>query len=172
MPLPAPPVLLLTDLRFAFAGEPPLFDGMSLALPAGLHWLQGDAGSGKTTLLRVLASELPGTARAALAGVPTATDSAAWRSAVCHLDARGEALDDLTPAALRERLRLRHPALDAEVGVVVRAAFHQHEALGLAARRSYSARPSSGGSAGRRCRAPPAPARRTGRCARRRRSAA
>lgn len=107
-----PPVLHLPTLRFAHPGEPPLFDGLTLHLDAGLHWLQGDAGSGKTTLLRLLAGYLPGIVQADLAGVPTATDTAAWRQAVCLLDARDAAFDDLTPAALRDWLRQRHPALD------------------------------------------------------------
>lgn len=111
-PSDAPPVLLVTDLCFAYAGEPPLFDGLTLALQPGLHWLQGHAGSGKTTLLRLLAGELPGLRQAELAGVPTAVDSDAWRRAICHLDARAEDFDSLTPAALRDRLRERHPALD------------------------------------------------------------
>ena len=111
-PTAPPPVLQLQDFRFAYPGEPPLFDGLSLTLAPGLHWLQGDAGSGKTTLLRLLAGERSGIAQADLAGVPTAIDSDAWRRAVCHLDARAEDFDALTPAALRDRLRARHPALD------------------------------------------------------------
>lgn len=111
-PTAPPPVLQLDKLRFAHPGELPLFDGLSLTLGPGLHWLQGDAGSGKTSLLRLLAGELPGIDRAVLAGVPTAVDSDAWRRAVCHLDARAEEVDNLTPAALRDRLRQRHPALD------------------------------------------------------------
>ena len=108
----APPVLRVKDLHFAYPGEPPLFDHLNLELQPGLHWLQGDAGSGKTTLLRLLAGDLPGITQAELAGEPTAVDSDAWRRAVCHLDARGEDFDALTPAALRDRLRQRHPALD------------------------------------------------------------
>ncbi len=107
-----PPVLHLRALRFAHPGEPPLFDGLTLHLDPGLHWLQGDAGSGKTTLLRLLAGDLPGIDQADLAGVPTATDTPAWRQAACLLDARDAAFDDLTPAALRDHLRQRHPALD------------------------------------------------------------
>lgn len=113
MPLSAsPPVLQIHALHFAHPGEPPLFDGLALTLQPGLHWLHGDAGSGKTTLLRLLAGELPGLAQGELNGTPTAVDSTAWRRAVCHLDARAEAFDALTPAALRDQLRLRHPALD------------------------------------------------------------
>jgi ABC-type multidrug transport system ATPase subunit len=107
-----PAVLHLRGLRFAHPGEPPLFDNLALTLAPGLHWLQGDAGSGKTTLLRLLAGELPGIADADLGGVPSAVDSAAWRAGVCHVDARGAEHDDLTPAALRDQVRTRHPALD------------------------------------------------------------
>lgn len=105
-------VLHLDDLRFAYPGEPPLIDGLALRLASGLHWLQGDAGSGKTTLLRLLAGDLPGLAQGRLNGTTTVVDSEAWRRDVCWLDARAEELDPLTPAALRDRLRLRHPALD------------------------------------------------------------
>lgn len=108
----SPAVLAVNNLRFSFPGEPALFDGWSLALRPGLHWLRGDAGSGKTTLLRLLAGELPGLAQGELNGATTAVDSDAWRRDVCHLDARAEALDHLTAAALRDHLRLRHPALD------------------------------------------------------------
>lgn len=107
-----PAVLGITGLRFAHPGEPPLFDGLSLLLLPGLHWLEGDAGSGKTTLLRLLAGTWPGLPQGELNGQATAVDSDAWRRAVCHLDASADTFDDLTPAALRDHVRQRHPALD------------------------------------------------------------
>ena len=109
----APPVLHLPPLHFAHPGGTPLFDGLSLTLASGLHWLQGDSGTGKTTLLQLLAAELPGLGTAVLNGQPLDGASAAWRAAVCLLDVRDPAFDDLTPAALMQRVQARHPQLDA-----------------------------------------------------------
>jgi ABC-type multidrug transport system ATPase subunit len=105
-------VLQLDRLRFAHDGEAPLFDGLSFTLGPGLHWLQGESGSGKTTLLRLLAGDLPCTGSRRLHGLAFERDPAAWRRAVAWVDARDPAFDDLTPVALRDRLRQQHPALD------------------------------------------------------------
>ena len=116
----ATPVLQLSGLDFGHAGDAPLFKNWTLILGAGLHRLDGESGSGKTTLLRLLAAELSaqltGPAKAAgqlrLNGLDAGADAPAWRSAVGWVDARDEAYDDLTPAALRELLARRHPQLD------------------------------------------------------------
>jgi ABC-type multidrug transport system ATPase subunit len=110
--MPAPPVVHLPSLHFARPGGQPLFDGLSLTLTPGLHWLQGDSGTGKTTLLRLLAGDLPGLGAVSLNGQPLDGTSAAWRAAACLLDVGDASLDDLTPAALMQRVQARHPQLD------------------------------------------------------------
>ena len=116
--MPAPPVLHLAPLHFAYPGAPPLFNGLPLTLGPGLHWLQGDAGSGKTTLLRLLGGDLAGDlARegpARLNGAVVDPANAAWRAAVCHADLRGDGCDDQTPGDRMAMLRQRHPALDVQ----------------------------------------------------------
>ena len=108
---PSPmPSLQISGLSLAWDdGTAPLFSHWQATLAPGLHWLQGDAGSGKTTLLRWLAGQaLPGArlqGRVLVDGVPLAAP-AAW------LDASDPSFDNLTPAALRDHLRQRHPALD------------------------------------------------------------
>ena len=111
--MPAPPVVHLPSLHFAHPGGQPLFDGLSLTLTPGLHWLQGDSGTGKTTLLRLLAGDLPGLGAVTLNGQPLDGTSAAWRAAACLLDVGDASFDDLTPAALMQRVQARHPQLDA-----------------------------------------------------------
>ena len=112
----AAPVLQVSGLVFGHAGEAPMFSDWAVSLGAGLHRLDGESGSGKTTLLRLLAAELVSPATAGgllrLNGLDASADGPAWRSAVCWVDARDEAFDDLTPAALRELLACRHPQLD------------------------------------------------------------
>jgi ABC-type multidrug transport system ATPase subunit len=105
-------LLQVQGLRFAFPGEAALFDRWSLALGPGLHWLSGESGSGKTTLLRVLAGELRGEGRRQLDGRDADADPAGWQRAVCFVDAGDPAFDGLTPAALRDVVQRRHPALD------------------------------------------------------------
>lgn len=113
-------VLEVLDLGFGFPGEVPLFSGWSATLGPGLHRLEGESGSGKSSLLRLLAGELPAglaghsavTGQRVLNGLDAQADPAAWRRAVCLIDARDAALDDLTPAALRDRVASRHPQLD------------------------------------------------------------
>ncbi len=124
--MPAPPILELAPLHFAYPGDPCLFDGLALTLGPGLHWLRGDAGSGKTTLLRLLGGDLQGLSAAQLLGEPADPDSVAWRAAVCHPDLRGDDCDHQTPAERMRELRQRHPALDL-------AAWQQHiDGFGLA----------------------------------------
>ena len=114
--MPAPPVLQLAPLHFAYPGAPAVFTGLQLTLGSGTHRLQGDAGSGKTTLLRLLGSDLPdgwaGAGPVRLNGNVVDPASAAWRAAVCHADLRGDGCDDQTPADRMALLRQRHPALD------------------------------------------------------------
>lgn len=105
-------MLQVQGLHFAFPGETALFDGWSATLGAGVHRLDGESGSGKTTLLRLLAGELPCTGQRRLNHLDAGADTAAWRAAVCLVDARDEAFDPLTPADLMAAVRNRHPQLD------------------------------------------------------------
>lgn len=121
------PVLQVQGLHFAFPGERALFDGWSATLGAGVHRLDGDSGSGKTTLLRLLAGELPCTGQRRLNQLDAEADPAAWRAAVCFVDARDAAFDGFTPADLMAAVRQRHPQLD-------QAAWQRHlDGFGMAA---------------------------------------
>lgn len=108
----APAALQVQGLHFAYAGEPPLFTALGFTLGAGVQRLDGESGSGKTTLLCLLAGGLPFGGDCRLSGLSPTTDAAAWAKAVCFVDARNEAFDALTPAALMAQVRLTHPQLD------------------------------------------------------------
>ncbi len=109
-----PPVLQVQDLHFAHAGEAPIFTGWSFDLSPGVSLLEGDMGGGKTTLLRLLAGEWQGRGELRLRGLRQSDDPAAWRREVCWFDPRDPAWDPLTPPALMDTLRQRHPGLDAD----------------------------------------------------------
>lgn len=108
------PVVLGVDrLRFAWPGQAPLFNGLSLALGPGVHLLRGEDGCGKSTLLSLLAGE-----RAAqggtlnVGGVSLQPDAAAYRQAVFWTDPRSEAFDPLNARAAWATLATRHPRFD------------------------------------------------------------
>ncbi|OYV01529.1 MAG: ABC transporter [Burkholderiales bacterium PBB5] len=107
-------VVQVTGLRFAFDGEPPLFDGLALSLEAGVHRLDGESGSGKTTLMNLLAGRLACTGQRVLNGLDAEADPAAWRQSVAWVDARDPAFDELTPEALMQRLRPEFPRFDTD----------------------------------------------------------
>lgn len=127
MTLGAPLLLQVSDLQFGFDGQPPLFSGLSFALPAGVHRLDGESGSGKTTLLQLQAGTLQGRGRLALDGQPLqAAPGGAPGARVAWVDARDPAFDTLTPEALMQQLRPAWPAFDAN-------AWQQHiDGFGLA----------------------------------------
>ena len=80
-----PPAVHLQQLRFAHAGEAPLFDGLDLQVRPGEHLaLLGASGAGKSTLLSLIAGLLP-------------ADGGAIRIA-------DVVLDDATVAGLRRRM--------------------------------------------------------------------
>lgn len=104
----AAPVLQARSLRVAHPGQPPLFDGFTFDLPAGLTRLDLDVG--KTTLLRLLAGELEGAGDFVLNG-------RAWRPAdgrhdVAWVDPRHDAWDGCTPDEVKAAVQQRHPAFD------------------------------------------------------------
>ena len=105
-------VLQVDGLRFAYEGEPPLFDGLGFSLGAGVHRLDGESGSGKTTLMHLLAGHWACTGRRWLNGHAFEADPGKWRQSVAWVDARDDAFDDLTPEALMQRLRAGYPAFD------------------------------------------------------------
>lgn len=73
-----------------------LFDGLSLQLSPGLHWLQGANGSGKSTLLRLLAGVLPPlSGRLRLSGLDPVADALAYRQALFWCGPDGIALAHL-----------------------------------------------------------------------------
>ena len=95
---PATTVLKAQGLAFGHypPPAPPLFDGLSFVLPAGVTWLGGGEGSGKTTLLRLLAGCLQASAvqgRLDLLGASLVQDPPAYRRHVAWLDPRDGAHD-------------------------------------------------------------------------------
>ena len=90
-----------TALRFAWPGQPPLFDALSFTVPPGVSWLGGDEGVGKTTLLRLLAGEL-----LPQAGTLQVHGTVFW------VNPRADSCDALTPGQCFERVAQQHPALD------------------------------------------------------------
>ena len=90
---------------------PPLFDGLSLVLPAGVTWLGGGEGSGKTTLLQLLAGALPASAvqgRLDLRGASLAQDPVAYCRQVAWLDPRDGAHDRQTARDIFAAMAPRH----------------------------------------------------------------
>jgi len=119
-------VLQVDGLRFAFDGEPPLFDGLGFSLGRGVHRLDGESGSGKTTLMNLLAGHSACTGQRVLNGLSAEADPPAWRQSVAWVDARDEAFESLTPEALMQRLRPGYPHFD-------NAAWQRHvDGFGLA----------------------------------------
>ena len=110
---PETTVLIAEGLVFGYLPPPapPLFDGLSLALPAGVTWLGGGEGSGKTTLLQLLAGALPASAvqgRLDLRGASLAQDPDAYRRQVAWLDPRDGAHDLQTAQGIFAAMPQRH----------------------------------------------------------------
>jgi len=57
MAMSAPAVLLIEQLRFAYADRM-ILDGLNARITPGLTWIRGGDGRGKTTLLRLIAGAL------------------------------------------------------------------------------------------------------------------
>ncbi len=121
IPGSGPVALSVRDLRFGYddpdpdrsgqadpLGDPPLFDGLSLEIPAGA-WLAvvGGSGSGKSTLARLCVGELqPWSGEILLDGVPRlATRRAARCAAVGYVPQYPQ----LTPGTVLDNVRMFDP---------------------------------------------------------------
>jgi ABC-type multidrug transport system ATPase subunit len=91
----------IQDLRFAWPGQPPLFNGLSFTVPPGVTWLGGDEGTGKTTLLRLMACEIQ-----PQAGTLRASGNVFW------VNPRTDGCESLTPGQCFDRVAQQHPAID------------------------------------------------------------
>lgn len=108
-------VLQVQGLCFAYPQQP-LFSGWDCTIGPGLTSLRGEEGSGKTTLLRLLAGDLPADAGLLqVCGVRLDTQPDAYRKQVFWANPRSGALDQITAAAYFASLRVRYPALDADL---------------------------------------------------------
>lgn len=108
------PTLLHADgLCFGYPGTP-LFENLSLHIPAGLTLVYGGDGRGKTTLLRLLAGELAPQAGSLRAGnIGVAHDPEGYRRQVFRPDMATGAFAQQTPVEVLEAVRARWPSFDA-----------------------------------------------------------
>jgi ABC-type multidrug transport system ATPase subunit len=106
-------VLHAQAMRFAWPGQPPLFESLTLALGPGVHLLHGEDGCGKSTALTLLAG-----ARAAQGGTMTVAGAsfhenpAAYQQAVFWIDPQSEAFDQVNAKEAWATLATRHPSFD------------------------------------------------------------
>lgn len=106
-------MLDIHQLRVGYPQQPPIVDGWSGRIPAGVTLVHGDTGAGKSTLLRVLAGEQPADAgRLTVAGIDLARDAAGYRRHVFFGDHTDPSLDPMTGRACATRLRADDPAFD------------------------------------------------------------
>ena len=105
-------------LRYLSPPAPPLFDGLSFVLPAGVTWLGGGEGSGKTTLLQWLAGAPPHAVEVqgqlGLRGASLAQDPAAYRRQVAWLDPRDDARDQQTARSIFAAMPAFHAGWNAD----------------------------------------------------------
>jgi putative ABC transport system ATP-binding protein len=97
--------LTLEDVRFAYPGGEPVFDGASLAMGQGDFVLvRGPSGAGKSTLLRLLCRlEEPQAGRILLDGAPIdAMEPARLRRAVAYV----QQMPTILPGTVRDNLLL------------------------------------------------------------------
>ena len=90
-------LLQVQDLRFAYPGQPPIANGWSARIDAGVTLLHGDTGSGKSTLLRLLAGDEAAAGVLSLLGIRLDADTAAYRRAVWWHPPGSDEFDALTP---------------------------------------------------------------------------
>ena len=104
-------------MRYLAPPAPPLFDGLSFVLPAGVTWLGGGEGSGKTTLLQWLAGTPPPSAvqgQLDLRGASLAQDPAAYRRQAAWLDPRDGARDQQTARGIFAAMPQFHAGWNAD----------------------------------------------------------
>lgn len=108
-------LLEIRDLGFAWPGQPPLFQGLNLAVGPGVSLVTGDEHTGKTTLLRLLAGELvPQAGRIAFAGQTIDGDSESWRQQVFWIHPQTDAHDQVCASDWFARLPARYPRFSRE----------------------------------------------------------
>ncbi len=129
-----PKILSVEGLRFAWPGQPPLFDGLVLVLAPGVHLLRGEDGCGKSTALALLAgahAAQGGTLR--VAGVSLQQNPAAYRQAVFWVAPDTVDFDAVSAAEAWTTLRTRYPSFDpallAELADAFGLAEHAHKPL-------------------------------------------
>lgn len=127
-------VLRVEGLRFAWPGQPPLFNGLAMALGPGVHLLRGEDGCGKSTLLALLAGErIAQSGRLTIAGASLPGDAAAYRQSVFWIDPHSEAFDQVNAAEAWATLATNHPAFDFALLADLAEAFglneHAHKPL-------------------------------------------
>ena len=127
-------VLSVENLRFAWPGQPPLFDHLTLSLGPGVHLLRGEDGCGKSTALSVLAG-----AHAAQGGTLRVTgwspqdNPAAYRQAVFWIAPDTTDFDTVSATDAWAALGTRHPSFNPALVVELADAFgltaHAHKPL-------------------------------------------
>ncbi len=129
-----PKVLSVEGLRFAWPGQPPLFDGLALALAPGVHLLRGEDGCGKSTALALLAgarAAQSGTLR--VAGVSLQENPAAYRQAVFWITPDTVDFDAVKATEVWATLRTRYPSFNTDLLAELADAFglteHAHKPL-------------------------------------------
>ena len=133
-PATAAVVLRVEALRFAWPGQPLLFDGLALALGPGVHLLRGEDGCGKSTALALLAGELAaqgGTLR--VAGVSLQKNQAAYRQAVFWVAPNTVDFDAVSATEAWATLGARYPSFNTALLAELADAFglteHAHKPL-------------------------------------------
>lgn len=107
-------VLRIEGLHFGWPDGPVVFDGLDVALPAGLTWLTGDDGCGKSTLLALTAGALTAqSGRLCVAGTCLHDNPAGYREQVFRIDPQTESSDALAAASYLEGLERHWPRLSA-----------------------------------------------------------
>jgi ABC-type multidrug transport system ATPase subunit len=127
-------VLRADRLRFAWPGEPPLFDGLSLRLGPGVHLLSGEDGCGKSTLLSLLAGERTAQAGTlSIGGASLQQNAAAYRQSVFWVDPQSEAFEQVNAEAAWAALAAHHPHFNHPLLAELAQAFgldeHAHKPL-------------------------------------------
>lgn len=127
-------MLEVKELRFAWPGQPPLFDGLAITLGPGLHLVRGGDGCGKSSLLALLAGERPqGSGSLAIRGARWADDREAYRQQVFWIDPATDAFDAGSAqdfwAAQAQRFPRFQPALANELAEALGLQAHAHKPM-------------------------------------------